>query len=80
MTPVIEQLENLYAQLPALPCLGLCEASCGEHIDASITERRRLLKAGVDLDASTQRARHPSHHLPAVGCDGLDAVPAWLPT
>ncbi|GAA0305374.1 hypothetical protein [Kineococcus aurantiacus] len=36
--------------MPALSCLGLCEASCGEHIDASTAECRRLLNAGVDLD------------------------------
>jgi len=50
---VIEALEQLYAELPTLSCLGLCEASCGEHIDASTVERRRLLAAGVDLDAPT---------------------------
>ena len=56
----IEQLEELYAQLPALSCLGLCEASCGEHIDASTAERRRLLHAGVDLDAPTPDGACPA--------------------
>ncbi|GAB3470009.1 YkgJ family cysteine cluster protein [Kineococcus endophyticus] len=56
----IEELEELYAQLPALSCLGLCEASCGEHIDASTAERRRLLDAGVDLDAPTPDGACPA--------------------
>ena len=43
--------QELYAQLPALECLGLCGHSCGEHVDASTVERRRLVAAGVDLDA-----------------------------
>jgi len=53
VSAVVERLEQLYAQLPNLLCLGLCEASCGEHIDASTAERRRLLAAGVDLDEPT---------------------------
>ncbi|WP_432536998.1 hypothetical protein [Kineococcus arenarius] len=51
----VERLEQLYAQLPALACLGLCEHSCDEHIDASTAERQRLLAAGVDLDALPAR-------------------------
>jgi len=56
----IEQLQQLYDQLPALSCLGLCEASCGEHIDASAAERARLLAAGVDLDTPTADGSCPA--------------------
>jgi Fe-S-cluster containining protein len=50
----------LHAELPALECLGLCEASCGEHVDASHLERRRLLAVGVDLDAPTPDGACPA--------------------
>jgi len=56
----VRELERLYAQLPVLACLGLCEASCGEHIDASTAERRRVLAAGVDLDAPTADGACPA--------------------
>ncbi len=91
----IEQLQELYAQLPALSCLGLCEASC---VSTSTPPRRtrptpgrrrrsrcphtRRSVPGADADVrgrAVQRARHPPHHLPAVGCHGLDALPARLP-
>lgn len=56
----LERIEELYAQLPALSCRGLCEDSCAEHIDASAAERRRLLDAGVDLDAPTPDGACPA--------------------
>ncbi|MEW9267512.1 hypothetical protein AB1207_22450 [Kineococcus endophyticus] len=56
----VARLEDLYAQLPALECLGLCADSCGEHIDASTVERRRVLAAGVDLDAPTADGACPA--------------------
>jgi hypothetical protein len=56
----VERLEQLYAQLPALACLGLCEHSRNEHTDASTAERQRLLAAGVDLDAPTSDGACPA--------------------
>ncbi|WP_328291357.1 YkgJ family cysteine cluster protein [Kineococcus sp. NBC_00420] len=55
-----EWLEQLSVQLPALSCLGLCEDFCSKDIDASITERRRLLAAGVDLDDPTPDGACPA--------------------
>lgn len=46
--------------MPALSCLGLCEQSCHQHIDASGVERRRLLEQGVDLDAPTADGACPA--------------------
>ena len=57
---VIKRLEQLYSQLPALACLGLCEHSCGEHIGASTAERQRLLAVGVDLDAPMPEGACPA--------------------
>ncbi len=51
----IEELEELYAQLPAVSCLGLCEASCGEHIDASTPNA-----AASWTPASTWTPPHPT--------------------
>ncbi|KQQ18681.1 hypothetical protein ASF48_17315 [Rathayibacter sp. Leaf299] len=56
----LERLEDLYAELPTLSCLGLCEKSCHQHIDASALERRRLLAKGVDLDAPTPDGACPA--------------------
>lgn len=56
----LRQLEEMYAGLPSLECMGLCEQSCGEHVDASQVERRRLLRAGVDLDAVTEDGSCPA--------------------
>lgn len=47
----VERLEELYALLQTLACLGLYEHSCGEVVDASAAERQRLMAAGVKLDA-----------------------------
>lgn len=41
-------LDDLYAQLPALECKGLCHDSC-TAIDASELERERLRERGVEL-------------------------------
>lgn len=57
---VLDHLERLDAQLPALSCLGLCEQSCHEHIDASAAERARPLKRGVDLDFPTTDGACPA--------------------
>ena len=49
----VDQLEALYAALPALACRGLCAHSCSAHVDASTVERARIAAAGVDLEAPT---------------------------
>ena len=57
---VVERLEELYAQLPALACRGLCGHSCSAHVDASAGERARIAAAGVDLDAPTADGSCPA--------------------
>lgn len=44
----IAALEELYAQLPALECKGLCHDSC-TTVDASELERQRAAEAGRGL-------------------------------
>lgn len=56
----IDELQQMYEQLPKLECLGLCAHSCEDRIDASALERRRLLEAGIDLDASSSSGRCPA--------------------
>ncbi|GJF04989.1 hypothetical protein PSD17_39420 [Pseudonocardia sp. D17] len=41
-------LDDLYGQLPAIECKGLCHDTC-TSIDASELERRRIAAAGVNL-------------------------------
>jgi Fe-S-cluster containining protein len=42
------RLDALYAQLPAVDCVGLCWDSCGP-IDMSAAERARIAAAGVHI-------------------------------
>ena len=56
----VDQLEELYAALPALTCRGLCAHSCSAHVDASTVERARIAAAGVDLDAPTPDGACPA--------------------
>lgn len=49
-------LDDLYAQLPALECKGLCYDSC-TAIDASELERERLAERGIELPERTSHAR-----------------------
>lgn len=49
-------LDDLYAQLPALECKGMCHDSC-TVIDASELERERLRQHGVDIGASPSHRR-----------------------
>lgn len=44
----VAALEDLYAQLPAIECKGLCHDSC-TSIDASELERERVRERGVEL-------------------------------
>jgi hypothetical protein len=64
---VVVRLELLYAELPPLPCLGLCANSCNAHVDASQAERRRIAALGVDLDAPTDDDVCPALTRTAVG-------------
>ncbi len=57
----LAELERLYAELPDLACKGLCGHSCTQHVDASTTERDRLLaEDGLDLDAPTPDGACPA--------------------
>ena len=42
------ELEQVWGQIPAVPCRGLCAQACGP-IDASTREKQRLRAAGVRL-------------------------------
>lgn len=56
-------LDELYAALPALPalqCRGLCKTSRHCHIDASNTERQRLLERDIDPDTSADSRPRPA--------------------
>jgi Fe-S-cluster containining protein len=54
---VIQELEELYAELPTINCKGLCWNSCGP-IDLSDAERQRIVDLGVDIPVFTEdRAR-----------------------
>lgn len=56
----INELEALYAALPALACKGLCQHSCEEHVEASDLEHARARTAGVDLTAPTATGACPA--------------------
>jgi len=57
----LADLEQLYTDLPDLACKGLCGHSCTQHIDASTTERDRLLhNHGPDLDTPTPDGACPA--------------------
>lgn len=46
-------LDQLYAQVPALVCRGLCQSSCGP-IEMSARERQRLRQHGVTVPPRQQ--------------------------
>lgn len=51
-----QQLDDLYAELPAIDCQGLCWDSC-DRIDMSRAERRRIAAdAGVEIPDGTKAA------------------------
>lgn len=52
----IAALDDLYAQLPALECKGLCHDSC-TSVDASELERRRIADAGGDIGPTMSHRR-----------------------
>jgi Fe-S-cluster containining protein len=60
----IAALEDLYNQMPALECRGLCHDSC-TAIDASELERERLRARGVELPLHMSPER--LHRLIAAG-------------
>lgn len=60
----IAALEDLYAQLPALECKGLCFDSC-TAVDASQLERERMRERGVELPMAL--AHHRLQALIAAG-------------
>jgi len=60
----VAALEDLYAQLPAIECKGLCHDSC-TAIDASELERERMRDRGVELPVAL--AHHRLQALIAAG-------------
>lgn len=57
-------LEELYARVPPLECVGKCGHSCVSGIDMSEAERRRISEAGCNIPE-----RHDSQ--PGSGCPAL---------
>lgn len=57
MTSPLDQIRDLYKEIPDLACKGFCANSCGP-IDMSDTERSRLVDLGVEIPVfTTERAR-----------------------
>lgn len=56
----LEQLRELYEQLPTVACRGLCASSCEEHVEASDAETAALAARGVDLGAPTNDGACPA--------------------
>lgn len=46
---LITKLEELYAQVPVIDCLGKCHRSCGP-VDMTTTEHDRIKEAGVTIE------------------------------
>lgn len=68
----VDEIEALYAQLPALACKGLCSQSCGP-IECSNLERKRARKAGgghIGLKYLDIEAIKAGHDVPA--CPALE--------
>lgn len=69
----LAMLDDLYAQLPALECKGLCHDSC-TGVDASELERERIRARGVELSRASPQLQmklilggHQIPRCPALG-------------
>lgn len=54
----LAKLAQLYAQIPAIGCKGLCHDTCVEQIDMSDTERGQLARKGVTIPPVPPGALH----------------------
>jgi Fe-S-cluster containining protein len=54
-----DSLEAIYAEVPSIPCRGLCHTYCGP-VDGAAEERRRIAARGFTIDPRSQLTMTPS--------------------